>query len=180
MAISRIFREIKTAIEEGGFTDESLIEKFKDDGVDTTKKLNNQIRLVNAMGFYPTKDEDGVYTMITEEEFDAIEDEKEVKKAEPKFTANPHNRIITAKTKLDNKLTASANASDRFKKKGEDVLLKLKASKADLDYRIAKIELLRLKQKLMEELKITSIEEFDKVEDLDEHQAGVKAALDVE
>lgn len=175
MPIDRIFREIKTAIEEGGQTAESLVETYGERGVDTVKKLNNQIKLINAMGFYPMADEDGVFSMITEDEFDAMALVKEEKKAEPKFTKDPHNKLVAAKTKLDNKLTASSNAVGRYEKAKDDVLLKLKSVRSELDYQIAKIELLRLKQKLMAELAVSTMEAFDDIDDLDAYQAKVKA-----
>lgn len=173
MAVDRVFRDIKESIEEGGMTVDSLVETFSDRGIDTKNKLFNQIKLINAMGFYPMADEDGVYSMITEEEYDDLAEAAATKKAKPKFTKDPHNRVVSAKNKLDSRLKTTSSAETKCAK-SDDVLLKLKAAKADLDYRIAKIELLRLKQKLMKELGVGSLEEFDKIEDLDEYQKGVK------
>ena len=126
--------QIYTAIMEGGATKESLLELTGT----TEKGLASQFTYMRMCGKCPKKQEDGTFTIISEEEW--AEHRASSKGAGGKVLT-PAERVEKAQKRSNRASTAYTNASKRSDANPDDNLLILKATKADCELQIAEIEL---------------------------------------
>ena len=126
--------DIYTAIMKGGATKESLLELTGT----TEKGLASQFTYLRMTGKCPKKQEDGTFTIISEEEW---AEHRAAGKGTGGKVLTPAERVEKAQKRSDRASTASTNATKRSDAKPDDNLLLLKATKADCELQIAEIEL---------------------------------------
>lgn len=95
-------------INEGNATKESLM---ADLGV-TDKSLASLFAQLRLMGHYPFKGEDGVYSFITEEEFEALKESRKSKA--PAKVRTPEEQFAMAQKRETKAASAATNAIARY------------------------------------------------------------------
>jgi len=116
---------IKAAIEAGGQTIESLCELA---GVDQ-KGLSSQFAYLRLTGVYPNKGEDGKFTLITKEEFEAKRGERK-----PAVALTPAQILEKAEKREKRAAAAVTTAQGRYDKDANrENELRLAIAKAELE-----------------------------------------------
>jgi len=130
---------IADAINEGGATKESLMEAAAVD----SKGLASQFSYLRLTGQCPIVDEDGVYSLITADEWEEMKAAR-VPKAKKEDTKTPEEKLAAAEARVTKCESAAKAAADRFNKNTDDskeTLLKAYSDRADADLVIAKFAL---------------------------------------
>ena len=124
--------EIFKAIMAGGATKESLLELTGT----TEKGLASQFTYLRMMGKCPKKQEDGTFTIVSAEEWEAHRAAGGSGK-----TLTPEERVEKARKRSTRAATAYDNAQKKAEANPEDRLCELKFIKAEAEFEIAEIEL---------------------------------------
>lgn len=128
-------------IEAGGATMESLM-AAADCKYESVMSNFSMLRL---MGKCPVKDveTDGVltYRFVTSEEWEKIKASKIVSNKRPTVTKSPAQRLIAAEKRTDKCEKVVIGAVKRATANTSDILLDLRAQKAEVEFQIAKFEL---------------------------------------
>ena len=130
---------IKTAIEQGGATKESLLELTGT----TDKGLASQMTYLRMMGNCPMKQEDGTYKIVSAEEWDA---HRSAGGGTIGKILTPAERVEKAEKRSKRAATAYDNAKTRKEANEGDRLCELKFIKAEAEFEISEIELGKAEQ----------------------------------
>ena len=128
---------IYEAIMQGGATQESLLALTGT----TPKGLASQFTYLRMMGKCPMKQDDGTYTIVSSEVWEASRGSSGSTAA----PANPVVRFQRAEKRLVRTETAHSNAIERAQK-SDDILNQLKLQKAEAEFKIAEIEFTAAKE----------------------------------
>ena len=134
---------IAEAIEAGGQTKESLMEL-----VDVNSAgLSSQFTYLRLTGRYPVKGDDGVYSFVSEEEWEAMKMAALERRttAAPKKT--PEERMEALQKRLAKLQAADEKAQERFAKDDSE-LNSLKAQKAGIEVDICNLEISACQEEL--------------------------------
>lgn len=132
--------DIKELIERGGATAESLCQAVEVD----KKGLASQLTYLRMMGVYPVKDENGVYKLVSEDEWNEIKSARAASGGggnKPVLT--PAERLEKAQKREDRCSSALTNAKKRLEDAEIDEygLLALNVQKCEIELKIASIKL---------------------------------------
>lgn len=126
---------ILEAIQAGGATKESLIEMAET----TPKGLSSQFTYLRMMGFCPMLQEDKTYKIVTAEEWETHR--AEVAANSKTKTLSPEKRAEKAQKRYDRGVTGLENATKRAEGNPDNVLYGLQKQKAEIELKIADLEL---------------------------------------
>jgi hypothetical protein len=131
--------DIKELIERGGATAESLCEAVEVD----KKGLASQLTYLRMMGVYPVKDENGVYKLVSEAEWNEIKSARAASGGGNKPVLTPAERLEKAQKREDRCSSALTNAKKRLEDAESDEygLLALNVQKCEIELKIASIKL---------------------------------------
>lgn len=147
------------AINEGGATKESLMK---------TAEVNapgfaSQLSYIRMSGQYPMVDENGVFYMGTEEDFEAS---KAARASKPKVALSPEEMRTKLEKKSKRAATAQTNAAKKAENNPDDKVIVLKSQVADMQLEICEIELGRHQEEFpdledSENVEVEEVEEGD-------------------
>lgn len=131
--------DIKELIERGGATAESLCKAVEVD----KKGLASQLTYLRMMGVYPVKDENGVYKLVSEDEWNEIKSARAASGGGNKPILTPAERLEKAQKREDRCSSALTNAKKRLEDAEVDEygLLALNVQKCEIELKIASIKL---------------------------------------
>jgi hypothetical protein len=131
--------DIKELIERGGATAESLCQAVEVD----KKGLASQLTYLRMMGVYPVKDENGVYKLVSEDEWNEIKSARAASGGGNKPVLTPAERLEKAQKREDRCSSALTNAKKRLEDAEVDEygLLALNVQKCEIELKIASIKL---------------------------------------
>lgn len=124
-------------INEGGATVETLMEAVKLD----TKGLSSQFTYLRLMGKCPVKDDKGVYSFVSSDEWEAIKAARVVNKKPAKPAKSPEERLKAAKVRVDKTVKAADAANEKNLKHQDSEELSLRNELAQINVKLARIEL---------------------------------------
>ena len=130
---------IKTAIEAGGATKESLLELTGT----TDKGLASQMTYLRMMGHCPMKQDDGTYKIVSAEEWDT---HRSAGGGTTGKILTPAERVEKAEKRSKRATSAYDSAKTRFEADEDNRLNELKFIKAEAELEISEIELGKAEQ----------------------------------
>jgi len=134
---------IAEAIEAGGATKESLMEL-----VDVNSAgLSSQFTYLRLTGRYPVKGDDGTYTFVSEEEWEAMKMAALERRTTTAPKKTPEERMEALQKRLAKLQAANEKAQERFEK-DDSGLNDLKAQKASIEVAICNIEIATVEEEL--------------------------------
>ncbi len=135
--------EMKVAIEAGGATKESLLELTGT----TEKGLASQFTYMRMMGNCPMKQEDGIYKIVTTDEWEA---HKAASGSRTGKVLTPSERVERGEKRSKRAASAYDNAKKRTDADPDNRLNELKFIKAKAELEIAEIELGKAEKAFLE------------------------------
>ena len=134
---------IFNAINEGGQTKESLMELVEVNSAG----LSSQFTYLRLTGRYPVKGEDGVYSFVSEDEWNTMKEEALSRRAAPAPKKSPEERLEALQKRLA-KLQAAGEKADERVEKDDSQLNELKAQKASIEVQICGLEIDAVQEEL--------------------------------
>lgn len=154
--MAKAYKVMEELIEKGGATKKSLMEACE---ITSDKSFESQLRMMRIRDNFPVPDDDGIYSFVEEEEWEKINAKEKAKRkaAAPKrktFLKTPQAKLVASHATYDRTLGAVDRATEAFKK-DNDVLKDLALQSTQINFRIAKIRLQRLKEKIAQQLNVS-------------------------
>jgi acetyl-CoA carboxylase carboxyltransferase component len=132
---------IEERILEGNATRQDLMEAASVD----SKGLASQFTYMRLTGKCPVVDADGIFSIVTQAEWDEMKAEKAANaKPTKESTMTPEERLTAAEARVEKCAAAAKAAAERFNKNTVDAKereLKLRSDLADIQLELAKIAL---------------------------------------
>jgi len=163
---------IKEMIEAGDCTKDKIKEKLEI----SAASLATNFTYLRLMGHYPITGENDVLSFTDEAGWAKIQEERKANATNRKSATakTPQERYVALEKKCVRTKTAAKNAEERYTNDPDSELLELRSKRADLDAKIAQLEIEALIEQFGDDLTPTvnedgeEIEEVEEVEDIEE------------
>lgn len=127
---------IADAINAGGATKETLMETAEVNSAG----LSSQFTYLRLTGKFPVKDDDGVYSFVSEDEWETMKADAFARRGTVAAKRSPEERQAALEKRYAKLEEAVAKATERAES-GDSEILALKATRAQLDLDICDLEL---------------------------------------